>query len=279
MVRFFSKFSLVLKEYCMNSSLAGLSYVADSSLHYSERIFWLVCIIASWVGSAFLIIQYVDSFFHNSVSMSVMSLHPSETLSFPSAGICEMGYTKEEYKDLEKLIREMVDPSIPEDEKEDKYNFDVEDFLLRVIFHNLYNYGSMSSYCTPYIDCDDDCIKCPMNNYQQYADRVRANCSRLFSHCAWNDIDFDCCDYFRPVRTSLGTCFLLNSLQATERGAKDWLSMTVGMRQGNGHLNVTVTKSSALYILNEEDVPHMLLNTLKFPQIPDGYSGELLVGG
>lgn len=277
MVRFFSHFSTTLKEYCFNSSLAGLSYVADSRYHLSERIFWLVCIILSWIGSAFLIIDFIDTYFNNSVSMGVVSLHPTDTLSFPSAGVCEMGYTKEEYKELEKLIMGMMDSSLSDDEKEDNYNYDVEDFLMRVIFHNLYNFGSMSSYCTPYINCDNGCVQCPMNGYQKYADIVRAGCSKLFTHCEWNEQPFECCQFFKPVRTTLGTCYLLNSVQVVDKNSKDWYDMKVGMRQGNGHLNLTVTKSSALYILNEEDIPHMLLTTLQFPQIPDGYDGELLV--
>ncbi|KAG5680777.1 hypothetical protein PVAND_010264 [Polypedilum vanderplanki] len=209
--------------------------------------------------------------------MGVVSLHPTETLFFPSAGICEMGYTKEEYKELEKLIYEMMDPMLTQDEKEDKYSYDIEDFLLRVVFHNLYNFGSMTTYCMQYINCTNGCLECPMKNYQKYADRVRASCKKLFTHCEWNGVEIDCCKYFKPVRTTLGTCYIVNSLQVIDKDSKDWLDMTVGMRQGNGNLNLTVTKSSSLYILNEEDIPHILLTTLNFPQIPEGYDGELLL--
>lgn len=55
---------------------------------------------------------------------------------------------------------------------EDDYSYDVEDFLLRIIFHNLYNFGSIISYCQPYQDCTDDCTKCPENNYEELARRV-----------------------------------------------------------------------------------------------------------
>ena len=275
-MRIISYLGGVLKEYCQYSSLAGLSYIADNSYHFTERIFWLACVILSWIGSAYLIVDYMDSYVNNSVSMGVVSLQPIDTLQFPSAGICEMGYTKEEYHDLEKLIYDMMDPSLSQDEKEDVYNYDIEDFLMRVIFHNLYNFGSMGSYCKPYIGKDDE-LQCPMKSYQKYADRVRANCTSLFVNCAWNEISFPCCEFFQPVRTTLGTCYLLNSIQAVTKNSKKWLDMTLSLRLGTGHLNLTVTKSSALYILNEEDIPHMLLTTLQFPQIPDGYDGELLV--
>lgn len=51
-------------------------------------------------------------------------------------------------------------------------NFDVEDFILRVVFFNLYNYGSFLSYCSLYRHCTDGCIKCPESNYSSFADLV-----------------------------------------------------------------------------------------------------------
>ena len=53
--------------------------------------------------------------------------------------------------------------------------------------------------------------------------------------------------------------------------------MKVGMEEGNGHLEIVVKLPSGLYILNEEDIPHMLLTSLYFPQIPEGFDGELLL--
>lgn len=126
--------------------------------------------------------------------------------------------------------------------EDEDYNFDVEDFLLRVIFHNLYNFGSYVSYCAPYQNCPDDCVKCPESNYSSLAQlvcirifiqrfftqvykkcfcffnvQVRRNCSQLITKCVFNGESFPCCDYFLPIQTTLGRCFLLNSIQLTER--------------------------------------------------------------
>lgn len=127
-----------------------------------------------------------------------------------------------------------------------EYNYDVEDFLLRVIFHNLYNFGSMSSYCSPYVDCDDNCIKCPLGGYEKIAQLVRANCSSLLIECHWNEKPFDCCQYFKPLKTTMGVCFLLNSVQSAKKGTKNWLDMTVGYKEGTGHLQIRMSKSSAV---------------------------------
>lgn len=55
--------------------------------------------------------------------------------------------------------------------EEEEYNYDVEDFLLRLIYLNLYNFGSYQSYCSPYQTCDD-CTRCPISNYSVFADAV-----------------------------------------------------------------------------------------------------------
>lgn len=277
MKKFSVHFRAILKDYCFNSSLAGLRYIADRRYHFTERIFWLGCVILSWIGSIHLIVNFMNSYYHNSVSMGVVSLRPMDEVLFPSVGICESGYTKEDYRELEKIINTLqaeVEAKNPGTSVE--YNYDVEDYLTRVIFHNLYNYGSMSSYCAPYEDCDD-CIKCPLDGYQALADRVRANCSQLFDECAWNGQIFDCCHFFKPLRTSVGTCYLLNSIQVVQKNGPNWLDMKVGRRHGSGHLQLSIKKSNALYILNEEDIPHLLLTTLNSAQIPEGFDGILIL--
>lgn len=278
MVNIFRRFHSIFKEYCLNCSLAGVCYIADSRYHVSERLFWVVCVILSWFGSYNLITNFMESYYKNLVSIGVISLLPTDTVNFPSIGLCEMGYTKENYVELTAVIEEM---RFPDPNNEDgelvEYNYDVEDFLTRVVFHNLYNFGSMSSYCVPYINSADE-IPCPVKDYQSYADRIRADCPKLFVGCSWNEKPFDCCKYFRPVKTSLGTCFLINSIQAVKKNGDNWLDMTVGKAEGNGLLQFSVTKSSALFFLNEEDIPHMLLTMMQFPIIPEGFDGDFQLG-
>jgi acid-sensing ion channel, other len=155
----------ILRDYCLHSSLAGLGYIANKKYHFTERLFWLFCFLASVSGSYYLISNFMATYRTNAISMVVETVNPQDVNYFPSVGICEMGYSKEIYSRLEDIIEGL---KLDEDTE---YNYDVEDFLLRVIFHNLYNYGSITSYCTPYRTCDD-CIRCPLDNYQEYADKV-----------------------------------------------------------------------------------------------------------
>ncbi|EDS33542.1 pickpocket 13 [Culex quinquefasciatus] len=201
----------------------------------------------------------------NAVSLVIENVHARDVTHFPSVGICEMGYAKEYYASLESQINDM------RTSEEMEYNYDVEDFMLRIIFHNLYNYGSIMSYCAPYKDCTD-CVKCPTAGYNKFAWKVRASCEELFEECRWNGKVFDCCRYFKPIQTTMGSCYLINSVQLVKKGGYNWLSMEVGRGVASGELLLNVSKATSAYILNEEDVPHMLLTTLQFTQIPEGYS-------
>lgn len=154
-----------------------------------------MCVITSCYGSYYFICEALKDFHQNSVSMVVDSLRPQELTHFPSVGVCEMGNTKQLYNNLEGIVERFlffviftdsikflliffflilnVSPPISlKVAKVDEYNYDVEDYLLRVIFQNLYNFGSYISYCSPYKDCDD-CTRCPDDGYAEFAKSVR----------------------------------------------------------------------------------------------------------
>ncbi|XP_037039516.1 sodium channel protein Nach isoform X2 [Bradysia coprophila] len=208
----------------------------------------------------------------SSISMVVESLRPLDQTDFVSVALCEMGHTKQSYKNLDTIMKQ-----IQVSDNDDDYSYDVEDFLLRIIFHNLYNFGSIVSYCQPYVDCTTECTKCPENNYEQFAMKVRANCTELVTQCAWNDQVFDCCKYFQPLKTTLGTCFLINSRQLTPKDGPNWLNTKMDLRTGPGSMRLEFSKAVSLFIINEEDIPHMLLTTLQFNQQHEGTEVEILL--
>uniref|UniRef100_A0A182UG85 Uncharacterized protein n=1 Tax=Anopheles melas TaxID=34690 RepID=A0A182UG85_9DIPT len=230
----------ILVDYCSNCSLAGVGYISNRKYQWTERLFWMACVLFAWTGSYMLINTYMELFRKDAVSIVVENLDPRKDIAhFPSVGVCEMGYTKQQYDALQQVIEGLRTT------EEMEYNYDVEEFMLRLIYHNLYNYGSIKSYCAMYKDCDD-CVKCPVDGYPRFSSAVRANCSQLFDECRWNGKVFDCCRYFRPIQTTMGSCFLLNSIQTA-------------------------------YVQNEEDIPHMLLTTLQFNQMPEGYAGKIYI--
>ncbi|XP_058450698.1 sodium channel protein Nach [Malaya genurostris] len=259
----------IFVDYCSNCSLMGLGYIANSKYHYTERLFWLGCVLLSWTGSYYLISNYMENFHKNTVSMVIENMPARSVVHFPSVGICEVGYTKETYQKLENMVEQL------KTDEDMEYNYDVEDFMLRIVYHNLYNYGSIMSYCVPYKNCDG-CMRCPEEGYNIFAAKVRANCHELFKACTWNGQQFDCCKYFHSIQTTMGSCYLLNSIQLVEKGGPQWFNMEVGRStHSSGELLLNFSKASSAYILNEEDIPHILLTTAQFTHIPEGYAGKV----
>ncbi|ETN65577.1 pickpocket [Anopheles darlingi] len=270
-IRALRVFFRVLVDYCANCSLAGIGNIANRRYHWSERLFWVACVLLSWTGAFLLIISYMELFRRDAISIVVESLNSrKDTVSFPSVGVCEMGYTKQQYPMLQQLIESF------RRSEEIEYNYDVEEFMLRLIYHNLYNYGSIKSYCAMYKDCTN-CIPCPVANYANYTATVRASCSQLFDECSWNGKVFDCCRYFRTIQTTMGSCFLLNSIQTVEKYGSRWLRMEMGMGAAGGELLLNFSRATTAYIQNEEDIPHMLLTTLQVNQMAEGYSGKIFI--
>lgn len=49
------RFSRVIEEYLKNSTLHGARFIVDKDASWIERIFWVICLVASWYASWLLI--------------------------------------------------------------------------------------------------------------------------------------------------------------------------------------------------------------------------------
>uniref|UniRef100_A0A182J1K5 Pickpocket n=1 Tax=Anopheles atroparvus TaxID=41427 RepID=A0A182J1K5_ANOAO len=264
-------FCRVLVDYCNNSSLAGIRNIGNRRLHWTERGFWVGCTLIGWFFAVQLIRTYVVLFRNDTVNIALENVDTRwERTAFPAVGVCEMGYTKEVYDRLEAYMESLREGESME------YNYDVEDYLLRMTYHNLYNKGAMQVYCKPFENCAE-CMRCPLDGYRAIAEWIRANCTELFSGCQWNGKPFDCCRYFRPIQTSVGSCYVLNSLQTVEKYGKDWLLLEVDKVSPEGVLLLSYNLAASTHIMNEEDIPHILLTSLAFSQISPGYSQTIFM--
>lgn len=43
--------------------------------------------------------------------------------------------------------------------------------------------------------------------------QIRSGCPEIFAECKVNNVPFNCCDYFLPLDSEIGTCFAMNSKQ------------------------------------------------------------------
>lgn len=86
-----ARLKMFLTDYCSNSTLSSLSYLVDSRFHYTERLFWVFCIILSLIASYFLIDQTMIDYKENSVSLTIENFKVHDVSYFPSIGVCETG--------------------------------------------------------------------------------------------------------------------------------------------------------------------------------------------
>lgn len=74
---------------------------------------------------------------------------------------------------------------------------------------------------------------CPLSNFSYYAGLVRSDCNGTLDMCEFNNEKFRCCDFFLPLKTEMGTCYSLNSIQAENpNGSK--LDMYLNHYSGTG---------------------------------------------
>ncbi|EDV93619.1 GH18177 [Drosophila grimshawi] len=244
------RFVHYLKEYCQNCSLAGFSYIANHNLHLTERIFWLICILASTFGVYHLIDMYQRDYTSRAVSIVHESLSPFALLKFPSISVCEVRFKTDFSEEVENFVGSLgTDLNGP-------YNWEVESYISFILFPYQYTTG-MFTRCDPYEKCDG-CAKCPKNGYRHIASRFAFNCSDLFVECKLSHQPFDCCQYFLPMLTPFGSCFLFNSLQNNNPGSKHWLPAMLD-RGSHPEMRLHLTRAAQVSVRNEEDITNQPL--------------------
>ncbi|XP_034486900.1 degenerin del-1 isoform X1 [Drosophila innubila] len=240
-----------LKEYCSNCSLVGFSYIANHKLHFSERIFWLLCVILSVVGVSYLISEYQRDFSTRAVSVIYESISSFAPIRFPSISVCQLPPKYDFGGGFEEYIQSLG-TGMGED-----YNFDVHSHMVFILFPDRYSPNTIQKRCKPYESCEE-CAKCPKKDFRQLALRLGLNCSGIFNKCSLSGKSFDCCQYFLPMVTPSGTCFLLNSLQNNEHGSKHWLPTTLE-RNNPPEFHMYLKRAAILSLFNEEDLPTLSL--------------------
>lgn len=232
----------IFQEYMLQSSLHGAKYVVDSEKYSRyERVFWLICIILSWVGSVFLIRASLDAFNNNAISFVVESSYRDWDTDFPSVFICEN-------KNMDR-IQEAADEIFGED-----HDFTLEEILSEIVYFRGESYHTIHE-CT-----GDDGIneKCLLGNYSYYANFVRGKCESTISACSFNGKPFDCCKHFLPIETEIGRCYALNSGQTKKPPKYSPLNLKSNRFTGPGNLEIKVSTESFMYTIGYYEVPNLV---------------------
>ncbi|EDV53552.2 sodium channel protein Nach [Drosophila erecta] len=256
-----------IKDYCTNCTLAGFAYIANSRLHFTERIFWLICVFMSSLGCYQLIMEYQRSFPTRAVSIVYESLPPFSKWKFPAVSVCELAYRGNVYPTFVEHIK-----SLGFDEN-GNYSYDVETGVSILLYPALYNENGLKGKCaTLHVNCPVKCANCPLDNFRQILTWYGANCSDLFVECKLSHEPFDCCRYFRPLLTPFGRCYMLNSLLNNEPGSKHWLPNDLDPANQKAVINVVTHLDVQISVINAEDIPHTAFFPPGIPLITKGLS-------
>ncbi|XP_017079637.1 pickpocket protein 19 [Drosophila eugracilis] len=256
-----------IKDYCTNCTLVGFAYIANSRLHFTERIFWLFCVLISSFGCYHLITEYQRSFPSRAVSIVFESLPPFTKWKFPTVSVCEMAQKNVMFPTIVDYIEGLgVDLN-------GKYPFDVESAMNVILFPVQYNENAFKTKCAEAVkNCLNPCATCPEGDFRQTLTWYGANCSDLFVECYISGRPFNCCQYFQPLLTPYGQCFLLNSLLNNEPGSKHWLPNQLDPANEKAVVNLVTVMAVQVTLINEEDIPHTALSPTGVQLITPGLS-------
>ncbi|XP_041979463.1 sodium channel protein Nach [Aricia agestis] len=224
-----------IKEYCQNCSFAGIRFIADDSKHWIERWFWVVLVILSWYGSALLIIAAWNAFVNNPISFGVETTYTDWSTKMPAVAVCEMANDDQIYNVSDTIWTP-------------KHLLDLEDVLKDIAYFRGVAY-SLIDVC--YLSKNPDHL-CPLSNYSYYTELVRSPCPKLIRNCSYNNIVFECCDYFQPIKTDLGTCYIINSIQTENPRPYPMIS---NITQKRGILRFQIMLLSMIYTIGEDEIP------------------------
>lgn len=79
----------ILRTFFLECSFHGFHFIAERERHWTEKLFWLICVILSWGASGFLIAASWDNFQHNAISFVVETNYLDWDTHFPTVAVCE----------------------------------------------------------------------------------------------------------------------------------------------------------------------------------------------
>lgn len=157
----------LVREYLAASSLHGARFLIvqeDGARHWSERIFWAVCVIFCWIGSVVLMMASWDDFQHNSISFGVDTTYLQWDTKAPSIAACEYDNQKRIAEVTDKLYGDPHDYNLDEIVKELVYFRGLSYYTIQLCGDGRKKNGSVEKPLNP---------NCLSGNFSYYSDMVR----------------------------------------------------------------------------------------------------------
>ncbi|XP_060533923.1 sodium channel protein Nach-like [Cylas formicarius] len=228
----------LIRSFFSTTTFHGFKFLCAERLHWTERLFWVVCCAFSWFASVVLMNSAWYSFQNNAISFVVETNYLDWDTEFPSVSVCETDNQKRMTEFTDKLFGDPHDYNLDEVVKEAAFFKGLFFFTLEI--------------CGPNSPPDPNCFKRTLSDY---ANELKSSCNELFNRCAWNDVEFDCCLYFKELRTDLGYCYVINNLQTKDRNG---YRMVSNKKSGPGTLRLEINGSTNVYVLGEQEIPSLL---------------------
>lgn len=196
---------------------------------FFQLIFWLSTAVGLSLPLLIICENLYLKFRENSMAFTIDSSYLDFNTSFPSISLCQVFNGEKNWDLSEKYYGDERDKRI-------------DDFLTEISF--------FTGACYTCELCDVE-VECP-HNLSDVLVKFRAGCDTFLKNCSWNEIEFDCCQGFRPLHTETGVCFSINSALTAPKFGKELFS---NRETGPGKLKMMVTEDIQLYIHTSFDVP------------------------
>ncbi|XP_049825098.1 sodium channel protein Nach [Aethina tumida] len=237
-----------IKEYLLNTSFHGYRYIVERNRHWTERAFWFICCLLSWIATGMLIQSAWTDFQNNAISFVVETSYLDWDTHFPSVLVCET--------DNQQKIAEVTDRTYG-----DPHDYNLDEIVKELVFFRGLSFYTLQ-ICGPEApSVNPDCYK---KNFSDFSAEVRSTCPEIFRKCKWNKEEFDCCKYFAPLDTEMGKCYGVNSIQTQ---TPHFYPMVSNKRTGPGTLMLELNGYSNIYILGEQEVPSLTTLTTDILQV------------
>ncbi|CAG9815204.1 unnamed protein product [Phaedon cochleariae] len=230
----------VIKSYLLNSSFHGYRYVVEDGRHWTERVFWIICCTLGWIAAGLLVHSSWNDFQNNAISFVVETSYLDWDSKFPAVVVCET----DNQEDIAKVTDKVYG---------DPHDYNLDEMVNELVYYKGLTFFTLQT-CGP--DLPHRNPQCLLQNLSFFSDKVRRPCNSIFQKCAWQNEEFDCCKYFRPMNTELGKCFGINSMQTIERFPPKY-KMVSNKNTGPGSLYMELKGFSNVYTFGAEEVPSL----------------------
>ncbi|XP_063706356.1 sodium channel protein Nach [Culicoides brevitarsis] len=186
------------KEFFSNSTLHGVRYIAEDGRPFRERFMWFCFIVTGIIAAIVIIMDLWEKFQTNPTITGLDTDFHNQLLIFPTVMVCPVKPFNPE------VIQEVAEKQlgIEPELNNTKYN----EFLERLPG---LSYKSMSEFSETLRDISsDDVIKSA--NLRLLAFSTAISCNETFTLCKYKDEEIDCCEYFQPMFSENGFCYVFN---------------------------------------------------------------------